>query len=193
MNPIRRYAATIVALVLVAVLYVLAKPTSPPESETAKLASRFQFKKLPMPEIAGAPQKKVRDVHPSLQRISAWISTLGAAVTLTDLDGDGLPNDIIHVDPRTDLVTVAPAPGTGERYQPFALDPAPLPYDPKTTAPMGTLAGDFNEDGLMDALIYYWGRTPVILLRQSAVLNRSAFVATELTSSGERWHSNGAT
>src|SRR5688572_11460540 len=193
MNPIRRYAATIVALVLVAVLYVLAKPTSPPETEVAKLASRFQFKKLPMPEIPGAPQKKVRDVHPSLQRISAWISTLGAAVTLADMDGDGLPNDLIHVDPRTDLVTVAPAPGTGDRYKPFALDAAPLPYNAKTTAPMGTLAGDFNEDGLTDALIYFWGRTPVILLRKSAETRRDAFVATELTTSGERWYSNGAT
>jgi hypothetical protein len=47
-------------------------------------------------------------VHPSLERISAWVSSLGAAATLADLDGDGLPNDVIYVDPRTDLVTVAP-------------------------------------------------------------------------------------
>src|SRR5687768_417916 len=193
MNSIRYYAATIVALVLVAALYLLARPTSLPESEAAKLASRFQFRKLPMPEISGAPQKSVRQVHPSLQRISAWISTLGAAVTLADLDGDGLPNDLIHVDPRTDLVTVAPAPGTGERYKPFALDASPLPFDTKTTAPMGTLAGDFNEDGLMDVLIYFWGRTPVILMRKSPEATRAAFVASELSASPERWYSNGAT
>jgi len=193
MKSIRYYAATIVALVLVAVLYVLARPTSVPETDLAKLAGRFHFEKLPLPEISGVPQKSVRQVHPSLQRISAWISTLGAAVTLADMDGDGLPNDIIHVDPRTDLVAVAPAPGTGDRYKPFALDASPLPYNAKTTAPMGTLAGDFNEDGLMDVLIYYWGRTPVILLRKAAETSRAAFVATELTTSGERWYSNGAT
>src|SRR4029077_396311 len=111
--------------------------------------------------------------------------------------GDGLPNDIIYVDPRTDLVTVTPAPGTGDRYRPFALDVSPLPYDASTTAPMGTLAGDFNEDGLMDVLVYYWGRTPVLFLRQKGdpsghALARPSYTAIELVSSGERWFSNGA-
>jgi len=199
MKSLRYYSATLVALVLVTVLYLLARPAETPPEELAKLASRFQFKKLPLPEIPGVPHKSVREVHPSLSRISAWVSTLGAAVTFADLDGDGLPNDLIHVDPRTDLVTVAPAPGTGQRYQPFALDAAPLPYDARTTAPMGTVAGDFNEDGLIDVLVYFWGRTPVIHLRKTPAsasqpkLARAEFAATELTTSGERWFSNGAT
>jgi hypothetical protein len=198
MKFIRRYAATIVAFLLIGALYLLARPVSLPETEAAKLASRFQFKKLPLPDIPEVPHKTVRQVHPSLQRISAWISTLGAAVTLADLDGDGLPNDLIHVDPRTDLVTVAPVPGTGDRYKLFTLDAAPLPYDANTTAPMGTVAGDFNEDGLIDVLVYYWGRTPVIFLHKPGDSTgtkpaRAEFVATELTAGGERWFSNGAT
>jgi len=198
MNPFRRYAATIAALLLVAAFYLLARPVSLPETDAAKLASRFQFKKLPLPEIPGVPHKSVRQVHPSLQRISAWISTLGAAVTLADLDGDGLPNDLVHVDPRTDLVTVAPVPGTADRYKAFTLDATPLPYDAKTTAPMGTVAGDFNEDGLIDVLVYFWGRTPVMYLRKQAnsvgtQLTRAEYIATELTITGERWFSNGAT
>ena len=28
------------------------------------------------------------------------------------------------------------------------------------------LVGDFNEDGLADILVYYWGRSPVIFLRK---------------------------
>jgi hypothetical protein len=199
MKSLRYYLATIVAVTLVIPLYFLARPGQPPPEELARLASRFQFKKLALPEIPGVPHKSVREVHPSLSRISAWVSTLGAAVTFADLDGDGLPNDLVHVDPRTDLVTVAPAPGTGERYPPFVLDAAPLPYNARTTAPMGTVAGDFNEDGLLDVLVYFWGRTPVIHLRKAtdsvtaAGLARSEFVATELTTSGERWFSNGAT
>ena len=57
-------------------------------------------------------------------------------------------------------------PGTGNRYAPFTLNPAPLPYDAATMAPMGVVPGDFNEDGLMDILVYYWGRSPVIFLRK---------------------------
>ena len=198
MRTIRYYAATIVALACVAALYLIARPPAEPETERASLAGHFHFDKVTLPEIEGLPTKSVRQVHPSLQRISAWISTLGAAVTLADLDGDGLANDLLHVDPRTDTVTVLPVPGSGERYKLFALDASPLPYDSHTTAPMGTLAGDFNEDGLMDVLIYYWGRTPVILLRRpqgsaGAALSRDSFSAVELTTSGERWFSNGAT
>jgi len=200
MKIIRRYAATIAAVLLLLPAFLLARPSIAPEAEIAKLASRFQFKKVPLPSIPGVKtkEKAVRDVHPSLKRISAWISTLGAAITAADLDGDGLPNDFIHVDPRTDLVTVMPAPGTGARYTPFPLDPTPLRYSAETMAPMGTVAGDFNEDGLMDVLVYYWGRTPVIFLRKpiesgTRKFGRDEFVATELTDNGERWYSNGAT
>ena len=60
-------------------------------------------------------------------------------------------------------------PGTGERYKPFALDTSFWShngYDLSTIAPMGSLAGDFNEDGLLDVMVYFWGRTPVLYLRK---------------------------
>jgi|GEM_PF-162031 len=199
LNPIRRFATPLVALGIVAFCFGMAQFPKPAPGAAAQLAAPFKFERHPMPEVANPPPyATVNEVHPSLKRIAAWISSLGAAVTLADLDGDGLPNDIIHADPRTRLVTVAPAPGTGDRYAPFALDAAPLPYDAKTTAPMGMLAADFNEDGRMDLMVYYWGRTPVIFLQQpeatpAAVrLTRAHFLATELTTSGERWFSNGA-
>src|SRR6185503_14953233 len=171
---------------------------TPTTEEMAALAARFNFRKQPLPELPDHPPYKfVRQVHPSLERISAWISSLGAAATLADLDGDGLPNDLIHVDPRTDLVTVTPVPGTGERYKPFALDTSfwsHNSYDLSTVAPMGTVAGDFNEDGLLDVMVYFWGRTPVLYLRKSghAEMAMSAFAESELTDSGEHWYSNGA-
>jgi len=200
-SSLRRLAAPVVALVLIAFCYGMARFPSLPAAEREKLAARFKFEKSPLPEIPNhPPYKSVREVHPSLQRIAAWVSTLGASVALADLDGDGLANDLCYGDPRTDLVTVAPVPGTGERYAPFILNPAPLPYDSATTAPMGMLAGDFNEDGLMDILVYYWGRTPVLFLRkksgvepgQTVGLKAEDYVPTELTDSGERWFSNGA-
>lgn len=198
MKAIRTYAAAFVALILVSGFYLLARPKEMAPADEAALAARFKFQKLPLAEPADAVYKKVRAVHPSLDRIAAWISSLGAAATLADLDGDGLPNDLVHVDPRTDRVTVAPVPGTAPRYPLFTLDPAPLPYAAASTAPMGALVGDFNEDGWSDVLVYFWGRTPVIYLRKppeaaaSGGLSRSSYAAVELAPGGERWFSNGA-
>jgi enediyne biosynthesis protein E4 len=177
-------------------IFVVAQyPTLSP-TEKGKLAAHFHFEKMPLPEVSGHPSiYKVREVHPKLQRIAAYISADGAAATLADLDGDGLPNDLIYIDPRANVVVVTPVPGTGDRYQPFVLTPGPLPFDAATTAPMGALAGDFNEDGLMDVLVYYVGRTPILFLRKkddgtSVTLSRDSYVATELTTTGERWFSS---
>ena len=198
-NPLRRYAAPLCALGLIAPIFALTRaPYVPlPPSEVAALASRFRFERLPLAEVGDpASYKHIRQVHPSLNRIAAWISSLGAGVTLADLDGDGLPNDLCLVDPRSDLVIVQPVPGTPQRYAPFTLDPSPLPYDPATMAPTGVLAGDFNEDGLRDLLVYYWGRSPVLFLRKtdhSGSLSRSDFVTRELVEGGERWFTTCAT
>jgi hypothetical protein len=196
------YAAALAAIAIIVPCYLMARFPCISAGDCMKLAVHFKFDKLPLAEATNhPPYKYVRQVHPSLQRISAWISSLGASVALADLDGDGLPNDLINVDPRTDLVTVAPAPGTGNRYAPFTLNPAPLPFDAKTTAPMSILVGDFNEDGLLDVLVYYWGRSPVIFLQKKnpdfqfgkpISLAANNFVPVELSTNGERWFSNGA-
>ena len=89
---------------------------------------------------------------------------MGAGVALADLDGDGLANDVCNVDPRSDRVTLAPVPGTGERYGLTTLEPVGLPYDTRTMAPMGCKPADMDEDGRVDLLVYYWGRTPVAFL-----------------------------
>lgn len=207
MNPhprsfIRRYAAALVAAVVIVCCFGMARYPRLSPTERAELAARFKFVQMPLPEVPNhPPYQYVRAVHPSLKRISAWISSLGAAAVMEDLDGDGLPNDLVYSDPRTGLVTVAPVPGTGKRYAPFTLNPAPLPYDPATMAPMGIVPGDFNEDGLMDLLVYYWGRSPVIFLRKKTAgvepgkpyaLCAADYEPVELSTNGERWFSNGA-
>jgi hypothetical protein len=189
----------LVAVALVGTLFGLTRlPALPPDEKDA-LAASFRFNRLPLPEVANhPPYKYVRKVHPSVQHIDAYLSTLGAAVALGDLDGDGLPNDIVWVDPRTDQVICAPAPGTSPRYAPFALDPGPDLYDPETMCPTGCLITDMNEDGLMDVLVLYWGRTPIAFLRKKpadpkAPPTAADFVAQEIVPGNERWYSTTAT
>jgi hypothetical protein len=82
------------------------------------------------------------------------------------------------------------------------MDTSPLPYDATTMAPMGCLPGDFNEDGLMDILVYYWGRAPIVFFRLAnqdstpshpARLGRGLYVPSELVPGQERWYTNCAT
>jgi hypothetical protein len=191
----RRQAAKLTAIVLVLVVYGFARQPVMPESELAKLAEGFRFRASPLPTMSGETPKTIRDVNPSLRRIAGWVSSVGAAVALNDLDGDGLPNDACYVDTRIDKVIVAPVPGTPARYQPFTLDPLTLPYDARTMAPMGCLPGDFNEDGLMDVLAYYWGRTPIVFTRhdRTAGFDAHAYTQSEVLAGGARWYTNAAT
>ncbi|HZU31573.1 MAG TPA: CRTAC1 family protein [Candidatus Angelobacter sp.] len=199
MNPeslphwLQRNIAKIVALLLVLFLFFQARVPSISANEAAHLAGRFHFAPYAFPLNGGAQTKSVRAVHPSLKRISAWISSVGAAVAVGDLDGDGLSNDVCLVDPRTDQVVIQPAPSTGKRYQAFELKPVRMD---STMAPMGCLMGDLNEDGLLDIVVYYWGRTPVAFLRKSGTPGRATqlraedFVPFELVPGEERWYSN---
>lgn len=197
-KAMRRHAAYIVAVVLVVGIYGFARLPQVSRAERATMAGRFGFERLRLPEL-NQSSRITRAVHPQMKRISAWISTVGAAVTLQDLDGDGLPDDVCYVDTRSDQVIVAPAPGTPDTYVPFELSPGTLRYDPTTMAPMGSLVGDFNEDGLADILVYYWGRTPIVFIhrgRQTSTppaLSPDTFVAKELVPGEERWFTNCAT
>jgi enediyne biosynthesis protein E4 len=222
---IRRHAARLVALATILTLYSFARQPQLSGIEQARLAARFHFERHLLPELPGVTlsaarsregvppgqpgrhlagaephvpadlSRTVRPVHPSLKLIESWISSVGAAVALNDLDGDGLPNDVVYVDTRTDRVILAPVPGTGERFEPFSLDAVSLPYDPETMAPMGCLPGDLNEDGLMDILVYHWGRAPIAFLRRPpdrSGLRRASFVCREVAPEGGRWFTNAA-
>ena len=138
---IRRHAARLVALAIIVALYGLSRAARLSGTEQARLAGRFHFARHPLPELAGDLSRTVRPVHPSLKRIESWISSVGAAVALNDLDGDGLPNDVVYVDPRSDRVIVAPVPGTGERYQPFSLDRGAVALRSRHDGPHGLSTG----------------------------------------------------
>lgn len=184
------------AVALLTGLYFATQLPGVSAREQLTLTSHFQFQRSALPQVPGYSTKTIRSVNPRLARISAWVSSVGASIALNDFDGDGLPNDLCYVDTRTDQVIVAPVPGTPQRYKPFVLAPTPLAYDSNTMAPMGCLPLDTNEDGLMDIVVYYWGRSPVVFLQQRYTLPKeltsTSFKAQELLPSVQDWYTNAA-
>jgi hypothetical protein len=199
MGLIRPNLARLVAVAAIVALYTQVNPPALSGQERAALSGQFHFTRFGLPEVPGFVAQHIRQVNPSLGHIAGWISSVGAAVALNDIDGDGLSNDLCYVDTRTNQIVVAPVPGTLGRFAPFVLDAAPLPYDPATMAPMGCLPGDLNEDGALDLLAYYWGRTPVAFLRQAAhgaplrPPALSGYTPREIVPEGGRWFTNAAT
>ncbi|MBL8858687.1 MAG: CRTAC1 family protein [Planctomycetes bacterium] len=193
---LRRHARRFAAILIVVPLYALARLPTASDSELNAIAARFAFERHELPLTSETPPRTTRPVHPELDRIAGWINTLGAGAAMCDLDGNGLSDDIVISDPRTDEVYVQPAPTSGARYAAFALNTRGLDYDHSTTAPMGCVPCDMNEDGLLDILVYYWGRPPLAWLRRADVEGRLAsnsFVAREIAPAAERWFTNGAT
>src|SRR5262245_2209035 len=116
-NLLFKHLARITAIVVITVAYFLTLPPRLSTADRDELASHFKFSQQQLPGLAPTwpshSPRSIRDVHPSLDHIAGWISSVGAAAALEDLDRDGLPNDVCYVDTRTDTVIVAPVPGTG--------------------------------------------------------------------------------
>ncbi|WP_142786398.1 CRTAC1 family protein [Changchengzhania lutea] len=173
----------ILALSILFLLYFSAKLPRIDDSYKEKMAESFKFEVIKI-DIGEASLKKNRRVHPSYEHISSWISSVGAAATFTDISGKGIFNDLILTEPRTDKVYLIPE----SKSPQFIFEVTQLPYSNETMAPMGTLSADFDENGEMDVLIYYWGRTPVIFYQ-----NSGSFEEKELTNTNEKWYTNAAT
>lgn len=179
---LRRQLPGVIAVVVAVVGYIVVSLPSVSAAEQDRMASRYGFQAMTIALPEAEKHQTIRPVNQEYEKIQAWISSVGAAIAMNDLDGDGLSNDLCLVDTRTDQVVVTPTPGAGsDRYAPFALDLAPLPTNPNI-APMGCTPGDFNEDGQMDLLAYYWGRTAVIFLgdKDATSLSENAYTPTEL-------------
>lgn len=182
-----RHFRSLVAVTAIVIAYVAVAASTMSYDDPAGVAGGVHFVAATLgDEEAG--DRRVRAVHPSYAGISSWISSVGAAVTLADLDSDGLPNDACHVDPRNDSVTVRPVPGSGSRYSPVHLL-APVIDHNATVAPMGCVAGDMDEDGRLDLVVYYWGRTPVGFLQRGDV-SAPVYRAFEVVPGRERWFTN---
>ncbi|MFC3448592.1 CRTAC1 family protein [Amycolatopsis speibonae] len=184
----RKAVPVMVALALCAAAGLFTIRPTVGAAEAATLAHGFGFEKVTL-NSAPPHAKRERPVLPELTHIRSWISAVGAAVALTDLRGLGRPGDACLVDPRDDSVAVFPVPGSGgPSYSRFTLTPDGLRYD-ATMAPMGCVPADLDEDGAMDFLVYYWGRSPVLFLNQAGRGQQPVFRASELVSPMQVWNS----
>ncbi|MFD9963669.1 CRTAC1 family protein [Amycolatopsis sp. NPDC058986] len=194
MRPfVRRHLTRVVALLGCAAVFAFTVAPQPSSAEESALAQRFSFTAHPVSPDNAPGGRRVRTVAPAYEQIRSWISSVGAATALFAVDGGKVSRDVCLVDPRTDTVTVEPAPTTGQRFQPFTLTPSGLEM-PSFAAPMGCLPVDLDEDGWQDVVVYYWGRSPVVFQRVPGVPpSAPAFRARELTSPWQVWNTNAAT
>jgi enediyne biosynthesis protein E4 len=197
-GTIKNHAKSAVAISVVIFLYLATLLPNASQDERQQLARRFRFDSETLGTTDPSQKRDSRAVHPSLRRISVWISAIGAAIAFCDLDGDRLSNDLCYIDTQRDQIVIAPVPGQTQRYSPFALRHPEDLFCSQTMAPMGCIPGDLNEDGLIDVLVYYWGRVPIAFLRrdsasQSEVLHADCFVAQEIVPGDERWFTSAAT
>jgi hypothetical protein len=194
----RKITAAMIAAVAFVAMYAADRSVV---ANVSGIAGQFKFSRHTLPEVGGAETRQFRPTHPDLRHLAGWWSQWGAAAALNDLDGDGLANDVCHVDTRTDQVIVAPVPGTGDRYKPFAVDfnlGGVKLFDRATMAPMGCLPGDFDEDGRIDIVVYFYGRTPLLLLSRSAPgeearLGPKSFTPVDIIPGGQIWVTGSAT
>src|SRR5437588_371837 len=99
---LRRNAAKFATMAIVVALYVLAAPPRELSAdELAALARGIGFVPVELkPANNGHLFRYIREVHPDVRRIDAWISSVGAGVAFADIAGSGRPADICLVDPR---------------------------------------------------------------------------------------------
>jgi hypothetical protein len=180
----RSQARRAAAIAIVLVAYRSAAPARVGAADRDDLASHFAFASRAVAAPDADRTRSLRRVHPAYHHIDAWISSVGAGVAVGDFDGDGLDNDLCLVDPRSDHPVVMPVPGTGARYAPIALVPPAGAERAETIAPMGCLLTDLDEDGVTDAVVYYWGRVP------AGFLHRGDRVVGFDTAAPARWFSN---
>jgi hypothetical protein len=173
---LRHILPVFVAIPLLVGLVVGANMAVASPANANKVAAAYKFQGMPIAMPPGYhPTQTIRKVNGAYQHLVSWISSVGASIAMTDVTGHGNDDGMCIVDPRTDdvIVTYAPTAPAADQFTPFVLNPSPLPYD-STMAPMGCVPGDYNGDGRMDFIVYYWGRTPIVFLAKSTANTPSA-------------------
>lgn len=186
------------ASIVVAILGWMTWIPRPAAGELQTLVSRFSFQRLALPH----PSREVTGPGGSvfaepLKHIDGWLSVfLPTGAALFDADGLGRPDAVCVTDPYSREIWIRSLPGKPHPFSDFRLDLGELNYNAAGTVPTGCLPGDFSESGRMDLLVYFWGRTPVIFVRNDddgKPLSSASFHAQEVVEGRKRWYTQSIT
>ncbi|MCA9178840.1 MAG: VCBS repeat-containing protein [Planctomycetales bacterium] len=186
----------IVAVTLVMFTGWMARIPQTPTDESRALAERFQFSGSSLNDVqaddiaAAAPL-----LAPRLQHLTHYLTAfLPTGATLGDLDGNGFPDEACTTDGFSGKVWIHLLENKDRERSRFELR-QPSSQDGENFLPTGSLAGDYDEDGRTDLLVYFWGRSPTIFLNRSqgATLSPAAFEQVDIVSPPERWYTQSMT
>ncbi|HZP52170.1 MAG TPA: RNA-binding protein, partial [Actinocrinis sp.] len=130
---LRRLSPGALAIVVGTSLYVGAS-SAVAVSGAAQTAAQYKLQELPIalpPGYANQHMNNIRPVNPAYFKIRSWISAVGASIAINDVTGHGRADGMCVIDTRTNsvIVTYTPTAPQADRFTPFVLNPAPLPYD----------------------------------------------------------------
>ena len=160
-----RYGKPILAAVFVAMLATPAvirrfsHEASPAAAPLADARARYGFRLVESAKAAGIDAAhEAPTLDPKLSHIMPQVASMGAAVSVVDVDRDGWPDLYVTNSREGSANHLYRNRGNG-RFEDVA---APLGVAdvnrPETGVSMGAVWGDYDNDGFEDLLLYRWGR-----------------------------------
>jgi len=163
----RRYSKPILAVIFVALLATPAilrrvgpRAASDASGSAVDAQARYGFRLTETAQAAGLDfTHRAPTLDPKLGHIMPLVASMGAAVSVADVDADGHPDLYVTTSEEHGLNRLYRNRGDGtfeeiaERVGLAALNA------PETGVSMGAVWGDYDNDGFEDVVLFRWGRT----------------------------------